>query len=89
MDMNLLYRSLDQKHIALVKLCCESVVIDNVPWYDTTGKFLEDTRLYLVSRGLLIVHPVNCVLWRIKECHEPRTEVFVHPDRLHRPWWRD
>lgn len=90
MDMNLLYRSLDQKHIALVKLLCDSVVIDNVEWFDSTGQYLLDTRTYLVSRGLLVLHPTNCALWRLKELpNEPNAEGFVHPDRLRRPWWRD
>jgi hypothetical protein len=61
-----IYHALDLKHKALIKKLCPEVVLDGVVWYDTTGMYLEDSRAYLKARNVLVVHPMNCSLWRFQ-----------------------
>ena len=71
MDTRNIYKALDLKHRDIVKMLCPVVTVDGEDWYDTSGIYLTDTRLYLESRGILIINPNNCALWRLKhEAHQ-------------------
>lgn len=65
-NMTDVYKALDIKHTELVKHLCPETVLDGVTWYDSQGQYLEDTRVYLNARGILLHHPIDRSLWRFQ-----------------------
>lgn len=78
-----LYHALDIKNKAVIELTCPEVELDGLRWYDTTDYGFIHERFYLLSRGLIAIHPVNTQLVRFPSYVPPLYEKPVpDPRRL-------
>ena len=64
MKTDVIYKALDIKNKTLIQKTCPTTVIDGVEWYDTSEYVFSGERLYLESRGIIVIHPVNTFLVR-------------------------
>lgn len=72
-----IYRALDIKNRSLIQRTCPVVDLDGFTWYDTTQYGFHGEKLYLLSRGVIVLHPVNSALIRFPDAKpEPKQMSF-------------
>ena len=81
MNVEKIYKALDIKNKMVIEKTCPTVELDGYTWYDTTQYGFYDEKLYLYSRGILVVHPVVFALVRFLEQKPMIRELPADPKR--------
>jgi len=82
MNTETIYRALDIKNRRKIQAVCPEIILDGMVWYDTSEFGFFDEKLYLQSRGLIVIFPTNFMLVRFKEEVKPEPDQSGDAKRL-------
>ena len=82
MKVETICQALDIKNRNKIQATCPEIILDGVVWYDTSKYGFSDEKLYLQSRGLIVIFPTNFMLVRFKEEVKQEPSQDGNPKRL-------